>query len=79
MAGMTEGRYSVPVLWDTKTKTIVNNESAEIVLMLNSAFNEFADNPNLDLAPAELKQAMDEVDPWIYDGINNGVYKCGFA
>ena len=79
MAGMTEGRYSVPVLWDTKTKTIVNNESAEIVLMLNSAFNEFADNPNLDLAPEELKQAMDEVDPWIYDGINNGVYKCGFA
>ena len=47
--------------------------------MLNSAFNEFADNPDLDLAPAELKQSMDEVDPWIYDGINNGVYKCGFA
>ena len=75
----SEGVRSVPILWDTKLETIVNNESSEIVLILNSAFNEFAENPNLDLAPAELKAAMDEVDPWIYTDINNGVYRCGFA
>ena len=79
MVGTTQGRYSVPVLWDTKLKAIVNNESSEIVLMLNSAFNEFAENADLDLCPSELQGAMDEVDPWIYSGINNGVYKCGFA
>ena len=58
---------------------MVNTESSEIILMLNSAFNEFADNPDLDLVPTELKPVMDEIDPWIYHGINNGVYKCGFA
>ena len=78
-SGGTEGRYSVPIIWDTKTSQIVNNESSEIIVMLNSAFNDIAENPNLDLAPAALKAQMDEVDPWIYDGINNGVYKCGFA
>ena len=48
-------------------------------LMLNSAFNDFAENPDLDLVPAECKETMDEVDKWIYTGINNGVYRCGFA
>jgi len=71
--------YSVPILWDIKTKSIVNNESSDIVLMLNSAFNEFAEKPNLDLAPVELKASMDDLDSWIYNDINNGVYKCGFA
>ena len=47
--------------------------------MLNSAFNDFATNPNLDLVPEDLKKAMNEVDPWIYSDINNGVYRCGFA
>jgi len=75
----TLGKHSVPVLWDTKTKTIVNNESSEIIVMFNSAFNQFAKRPELDLAPTSLDQAMKDVDSWVYEGINNGVYKCGFA
>jgi putative glutathione S-transferase len=73
------GRYTVPVLWDKKTKTIVSNESSEIVLMLNKEFNDFAKNKELELSPAYLLDKMKEVDTWIYDNINNGVYKCGFA
>lgn len=72
-------RYTVPILWDTKTETIVNNESSEIIRIFNSAFNEFAENPKLDLAPESLAKEMEEVDCWIYPGINNGVYRCGFA
>ncbi len=79
MSNDTGGKYSVPVLWDTYTRQIVNNESSEIIKMFNSEFNEFAENPNLDLAPELLKQNMEEVDSWTYEGINNGVYKCGFA
>ncbi|KAJ6791948.1 Uncharacterized protein M6B38_242365 [Iris pallida] len=73
------GKYTVPVLWDKKLKTIVSNESADIIRMLNIEFNEIAENPDLDLYPSDLKQAIDEVNEWVYDGINNGVYKCGFA
>ena len=54
MAGDTFGTYSVPVLWDKKNKTVVNNESSEIIQMFNSEFNEFAKNPGLDLAPKRL-------------------------
>ena len=79
MADDTHGKYSVPVLWDKKLKTIVSNESSEIVLMLNNSFNDFAKNPGLDLAPKALQKKMASVDGWIYDFINNGVYKCGFA
>jgi putative glutathione S-transferase len=79
MAHDKNGKYSVPVLWDKKHKTIVNNESAEIADMLNKEFNDFAKNKELDLAPADLLDKMHEVDTWIYDNINNGVYKCGFA
>jgi len=57
MAGSTEKKYTVPCLWDTKEKTIVSNESSEIIIMLNSRFNDFAKNPSLDLAPAELQAA----------------------
>ena len=71
--------YSVPILWDTKTKIIVDNESSDIVLILNSTFNKFAEKPNLDLAPVKLKVSMNDLDSWIYNDINNGVYKCGFA
>ena len=74
-----EGKYSVPVLWDTKMKKIVNNESSEIIKIFNSAFNDLAENPKLDLAPSSLILVMEEVDSWVYEGVNQGVYKVGFA
>jgi glutathionyl-hydroquinone reductase len=74
-----QGRCTVPVLWDTQTKTIVNNESAEIIVMLNSQFNEFAANPGLDLYPEELREQIDRWNEKIYHAVNNGVYRCGFA
>jgi len=73
------GRSTVPVLWDKQTKTIVNNESAEIIVMLNSEFNEFAVNPTLNLYPEELKEKIDWWNEKIYQSVNNGVYRCGFA
>jgi glutathionyl-hydroquinone reductase len=72
------GRATVPVLWDRKTRTIVNNESSEIIRMLNSEFDEFG-NAALDLYPETLRGAIDETDAFVYDAINNGVYRCGFA
>lgn len=77
--GDQDGKYTVPILFDKKLKTIVSNESSEIIQMLNSQFNEFSSYPELNLAPDYLKDAMDEVDEWIYPNINNGVYRCGFA
>ncbi|KAK8964630.1 hypothetical protein KSP40_PGU020482 [Platanthera guangdongensis] len=73
------GRFTVPVLWDKKLKTIVNNESSEIIRMLNKEFDEIAENADLDLYPPHLQSVIDEVNEWVYDAINNGVYKCGFA
>ncbi|XP_042520075.1 glutathionyl-hydroquinone reductase YqjG-like isoform X1 [Macadamia integrifolia] len=73
------GKYTVPVLWDKKLKTIVSNESSEIIRMLNTEFNDIAENASLDLYPPHLQSQIDEVNEWVYDGINNGVYKCGFA
>jgi glutathionyl-hydroquinone reductase len=73
------GRSTVPVLWDKETKTIVNNESAEIIVMLNSEFNDFAKNPTLNLYPEELKAKIDWWNEKIYHSVNNGVYRCGFA
>lgn len=73
------GRATVPVLWDKQTKTIVNNESAEIIVMLNSEFNEFAKNPTIDLYPENLKEKIDWWNEKIYQSVNNGVYRCGFA
>ena len=72
------GRATVPVLWDRETRTIVNNESSEIVRMLNSEFAEFG-NAALDLYPQALRSAIDETNTFVYDAINNGVYRCGFA
>lgn len=66
----------VPVVWDKKTKTIVNNESSEIVRFFNSAFNEHATNAALDLRPADLAAEIDRVNAFVYPDINNGVYRC---
>lgn len=73
------GRCTVPVLWDKQTKTIVNNESSEIIVMLNSAFNEFAKHSTLDLYPEALQEKIDWWNEKIYHAVNNGVYRCGFA
>jgi len=72
------GVVTVPVLWDKKQKTIVNNESSEIIRMLNSAFNEFTEEQT-DYYPNTLRLAIDEINDFVYDKINNGVYKTGFA
>ena len=72
------GRVTVPVLWDTKTRTIVNNESSEILRMLNQAFNAFGDN-DVDLYPEPLRDDINRINEFVYDNINNGVYRCGFA
>jgi glutathionyl-hydroquinone reductase len=74
-----QGRCTVPVLWDKQTKTIVNNESAEIIVILNSALNEFAQYPEIDLYPLELQAQIDQWNEKIYAAVNNGVYRCGFA
>ena len=74
-----DNRVTVPVLWDRKTERIVNNESADIIVMLNSAFDEFASRPKLDLYPAELRGDIDELNAKIYETVNNGVYRTGFA
>eukprot|EP00850_Spirogloea_muscicola_P013321 SM000090S24283 [mRNA] locus=s90:49935:51809:- [translate_table: standard] len=71
--------HPMQVLWDKEKKTIVNNESAEITRMFNDQFNAFAKRPELDLYPPALRAAIDEVNGWVYDAINNGVYKSGFA
>jgi len=72
------GRATVPVLWDKKTKTIVNNESADILRMLNSGFGDLADN-DIDLYPEDLRDAIDALNDHIYPRLNNGVYRTGFA
>ena len=72
------GRVTVPVLWDKKTKRIVNNESSEIIRILNTAFNELTD-VKTDYYPQALRTQIDEVNELVYHAINNGVYKTGFA
>jgi glutathionyl-hydroquinone reductase len=78
-AGDVDGKYTVPILWDKHLNTIVSNESSEIIQMLNTEFNEYAKNPELDLEPVDLIASMKQVDDFIYNDLNNGVYKCGFA
>lgn len=72
------GRVTVPVLWDTHTQTIVNNESSEIVRMLNSAFDEIGAASG-DYYPQAHRVEIDAINARVYDTLNNGVYKCGFA
>ena len=71
------GRATVPVLWDSKTKEIVNNESAEIIEILNEGFEGLATGP--DLYPEALQTEIDSLNDRIYATVNNGVYRCGFA
>lgn len=80
------GRYTVPVLWDKKLHTIVNNESSEIIRILYSSFDAFLEpdlrevnKPNGGLLPAHLRKEIDEMNDWVYNTVNNGVYKVGFA
>lgn len=72
------GRVTVPVLWDLKRNTIVNNESAEIMRMLNSAFDDLGAHEG-DYAPAECLSDIEAINHTIYNAVNNGVYKAGFA
>jgi glutathionyl-hydroquinone reductase len=72
------GKVTVPALWDTKTKRIVNNESSEIIRMLNSEFKGIAGD-DTDYYPEPLRAEIDRVNELVYTRINNGVYRCGFA
>lgn len=71
-------KVTVPVLWDKKEKKIVNNESSEILRIFNTAFNDLTRNRD-DYYPQELREEIDELNKSIYDNLNNGVYKAGFA
>lgn len=75
------GRFTVPVLWDKQTNTIVNNESSEIIRMLNTEFNHLlpGEYAKLDLYPEHLRAEIDDQNDWVYNTVNNGVYKSGFA
>ncbi len=73
------GRVTVPALWDRKRRTIVNNESADLLRILNSGFDGFAKRPELDFYPESLRGEIDAVNERVYHTVNNGVYKCGFA
>jgi len=72
------GRVTVPILWDKHKETIVSNESADIIRMFNSAFNELTGNDD-GYYPQHLVSVIDEVNDFVYDNVNNGVYKAGFA
>ncbi|MTI64796.1 glutathione S-transferase family protein [Methylophaga sp.] len=72
------GRVTVPVLWDKQQNRIVNNESAEIIRMFNAAFNGLGAKEG-DFYPASLRADIDDINAYVYDRINNGVYKAGFA
>ncbi|KAJ2712685.1 S-glutathionyl-(chloro)hydroquinone reductase [Coemansia spiralis] len=74
-------RFTVPVLWDKKQNTIVSNESSEIIRMFNTAFDGVVkpEFQGINFYPDELKEQIDEINEWIYNTVNNGVYKAGFA
>lgn len=72
------GKITVPVLWDKERKSILNNESSEIIRILNSSFDHLTGN-NLDFYPEEYRSEIDRINEKVYHAINNGVYKTGFA
>lgn len=74
-----DGRFTVPVLWDTKLNTIVSNESSEIIVMLNNEFQSIASNKEADFYPLAMRETIDDVANSFYNTLNNGVYRCGFA
>lgn len=75
------GRFTVPLVWDTQKGTIVNNESAEIIRLMYTEFDGLlpAENQGVTYYPEHLRAQIDEFNGWVYDGLNNGVYKSGFA
>lgn len=78
-----DGRFTVPTLWDKKQSTIVSNESADIIRMFYTEFDDILPEqyrtPKVDLFPSNLQKQIEETNEWTYDTINNGVYKSGFA
>jgi putative glutathione S-transferase len=79
LAKDTGGKYSTPILWDKASKTIVSNESLDILHCLNGELNQFAKHPEVNLYPPELEAELQALNEWIYPMINNGVYRSGFA
>jgi len=81
MANDATGKYSTPVLWCTKEKTIVCNESLDILKIFDGAFDEFAKHPERKLFPTDAKEAAaaEALNDYVYPTVNNGVYRCGFA
>ena len=76
------GKFTVPILWDKKTNSIVNNESSDIIRMVNHAFDEWTSGPLKDMdlyPPGYIRESIDRVNDWVYSDINDGVYKAGFA
>ena len=73
-----DGLVTVPLLWDKKHETIVNNESSEIIRMFNSAFDDYTES-DLDFYPESLREEIDAINEIVYHNINNGVYRAGFA
>jgi putative glutathione S-transferase len=73
------GRVTVPVLWDKKRQTIVSNESSEIIRMFNAAFDGVGGDPSVDFYPAAFRAEIDRINAFVYETVNNGVYKAGFA
>lgn len=78
--GKFKGRVTVPVLWDKEARVVVNNSEDDICRMFNGVFSRFAEGPaSADLFPADLAREQDELSEFIYENVNNGVYKAGFA
>jgi glutathionyl-hydroquinone reductase len=73
------GRISVPVLWDRRSRRIVNNESAEIIRMFEREFDAFAQHPERHYLPDDLRAEIDELNEFVYENVNDGVYRTGFA
>ena len=73
------GRCTVPVLWDKESNSIVNNESADIIRMFNSAFDSISGVDQIDYYPEPLRARIDSLNEKIYENVNNGVYRCGFS